>query len=233
MKDEEALILFSGGIDSTTALYWARNIFSTCHSLIVDYGQKHRLEVEMAQKIAGNLRSPYHVINLPLKGIAKSALMDQETEIPKSLQKAKNQQGIPHTYVPFRNGIFLAFAAAYGEPRGITHLVTGFNLIDSPDYPDTTKIFTRKMEEAINHGTSAVVTGKKIKIHTPLIGKSKKEIIQMGLQLKADYSYSITCYNGMEKPCMACPSCEIRDQAFKQLNMEDPLITRLGKEEVL
>ena len=103
-------------------------------------------------------------------------------------------------------------------------------MIDTPDYPDTTEAFTKKMEDAINQGTSASITGKTFKIHTPLIGKSKKEIIRMGLELGADYSYSISCYRGEEIPCLKCPSCDIRNNAFKQLNMEDPLITRLKKE---
>ncbi len=230
MKNEKAVVLFSGGIDSTTALYWAKKGFASVYALVVNYSQRHSIEVDMAQKIAAQLQVESQVIQFPLKNIVFSALIDKEKEIPESLAASKNETGIPFTYVPFRNGIFLSLAAAFAESREIFNLVTGFNLIDTPDYPDTTKAFTKKMEAAINQGTSASITGKTFKIHTPLIGKNKKEIIRMGFELGADYSYSISCYRGDEVPCLRCPSCDIRSSAFKQLNQEDPLITRLKKE---
>jgi len=225
-----ALLLFSGGLDSTTALYWAQKKFDDLYVLIVDYQQRHNLEVEMALKITEKERVKSYLVKFPLKGLVYSPLIDKEKNIPESLEKSKNGRGVPLTYVPFRNGIFLAVAAAFAESRQIYNLVTGFNQVDSPDYPDTTKSFTKKMEETINQGTSAVKTGKKFKIHTPLIEMSKKEIIQMGLKLKADYSYSVSCYRGGEIPCFRCSSCEIRSQAFKQLKMEDPLLLRLKME---
>ena len=230
MNNEKAVVLFSGGIDSTTALYWAKKGFASVYALVVNYSQRHSIEVDMAQKIAAHLQVETQVIQFPLKNIVLSALIDKEKEIPESLAASKNETGIPFTYVPFRNGIFLSLAAAFAESREIFNLVTGFNLIDTPDYPDTTKAFTKKMEAAINQGTSASITGKTFKIHTPLIGKSKKEIIRTGFELGADYSFSISCYRGNEVPCLRCPSCDIRSSAFKQLNQEDPLITRLKKE---
>ena len=230
MNNEKTVILFSGGLDSTTALYWAKKKFSAVLAMIVNYSQRHSIETEMAQQVAKNLDVEAHLISFPLKNIVYSALIDKDKKIPGSLETSKNAEGVPITYVPFRNGIFLSLAAAFAESRKIYHIVTGFNLIDSPDYPDTTETFTKKMEDAINQGTSASITGNTFKIHTPLIGKSKKEIIRMGLELGADYSYSISCYRGKEIPCLKCPSCDIRDNAFKQLNMEDPLITRLKKE---
>lgn len=230
MKNENAVILFSGGLDSTTALYWAKQEFDNVIALMVNYSQKHTIETDMARKTLENLGVEGHLVSLPLKDIAYSALIDDEKEIPDSLATSKNDEGVPFTYVPFRNGIFLSLAAAFAESRGIFNLVTGFNLIDTPDYPDTTQAFTDKMEAAINQGTSASITGRKFKIHTPLIGKSKKEIVEMGMILNTDYSYSVSCYRGGEAPCLACPSCDIRNNAFKQLNMEDPLITRLKKE---
>ncbi|UCH94162.1 MAG: 7-cyano-7-deazaguanine synthase QueC [Candidatus Aminicenantes bacterium] len=230
MNNKKAVILFSGGIDSTTALYWAKQEFDPVYAMVVNYAQRHNIEVNMAQQITTQLKVETHVIQFPLKNIVSSALIDKEKEIPESLATSKNETGIPYTYVPFRNGIFLSLAAAFAESREIFNIITGFNLIDTPDYPDTTTAFTEKMEAAINQGTSASITGKHFKIHTPLIGKSKKEIIRMGLELGADYSYSISCYRGSEIPCLKCPSCDIRCNAFKQLNKEDPLITRLKKE---
>ncbi len=230
MKDQKAVVLFSGGIDSTTALYWARQEFARVWALVVNYSQRHHIEVDMAQRIAGALGVETQVVRFPLKDIVFSALIDQDKPIPDSLAASKNQAGVPFTYVPFRNGIFLSLAAAFAESREIFDIVTGFNLIDTPDYPDTTETFTRKMEAAINQGTSASITGKTFKIHTPLVAKSKKEIIRMGFDLGVDYSYSISCYRGDEIPCLECPSCDIRMTAFKQLDREDPLITRLKKE---
>lgn len=230
MTHEKAVLLFSGGLDSTTALYWSKQNFAATTAIVIHYGQRHAIEVEMAHIIAQQVGVPVHFIEFPLKDIVYSALIDKDKEIPESLAAAKNEEGVPITYVPFRNGIFLALAAAFAESRGIFNIVTGFNLIDTPDYPDTTEPFTRKMEAAINQGTSASITGRLFHIHTPLIGKTKKEIIQMGMTLGVDYSHSISCYRGDEIPCLLCPSCDTRSQAFQQLNREDPLITRLKKE---
>ncbi|HLP45959.1 MAG TPA: 7-cyano-7-deazaguanine synthase QueC [Candidatus Kapabacteria bacterium] len=230
MKNEKAVILFSGGLDSTTTLYWAKKTFAEVFALMINYSQRHNIETQMAQKTAKILEIKAHLIEFPLKDIVYSALIDKDKVIPDSLATSKNEAGVPFTYVPFRNGIFLSLAAAFAESRQIFNIVTGFNRIDTPDYPDTTETFTKKMTDAINEGTSAAITGKRFKIHTPLIAKSKKEIIQWGLELGVDYSYSISCYRGEEKPCLKCPSCDIRNNAFKQLNMEDPLMTRLKKE---
>lgn len=228
--NEKALILFSGGIDSTTVLYWAGSNFSSVLPVIIDYSQKHSIEVDNALKIADTNKMESLLIRFPLKGILGSALMNEEEPIPESLSAAKDDQGIPKTYVPFRNGIFLSLAAGIAETRGIRNILTGFNLIDTPDYPDTTRAFAGKMEAAINEGTAASVTGEKFKIHTPLADKTKKEIIEFGLTLGADYSYSISCYRGEEMPCLKCPSCDIRQNAFHEIGMTDPLIHRLKTE---
>lgn len=229
-KNNNAVVLFSGGLDSTAALYWALRNFDTVYAMTVYYAQRHHIEVEMAKKISSKLDIQLQVIEFPLKDIVYSALIDEDKPIPESLARSKDEDGVPHTYVPFRNGIFLSLAAAFAESRGIRHMVTGFNLIDTPDYPDTTEAFTRKMQAAINQGSSAAITGEQFHIHTPLIGKTKKQIVELGLELEADFSYSVSCYRGKEAPCQRCPSCDIRQNAFKELNLEDPLITRLKKE---
>ncbi len=229
MKND-AVILFSGGIDSTTALYWALKKFDSVLPLVIDYSQKHNVEVTNAIKICKNLDLVYKIVELPLKNILGSALMDDDIEIPHSLKDAKDDKGIPFTYVPFRNGLFLSLAAGVAETEGIKNIVTGFNLIDTPDYPDTTEDFVKKMEAAINEGTGASITGQKFKIVTPLIEMSKREIIELGLKIGADYSFSVSCYRGEEQPCLECPSCEIRMLAFKDIGMEDPLIERLRME---
>jgi 7-cyano-7-deazaguanine synthase len=225
-----AVILFSGGIDSTTALYWARGKFAPLRALVVDYGQQHRIEVEMAKKIAAGLEVAVDVVALPLQNLLASALLADGRPIPPSLAAARKEPGLPSTYVPFRNGIFLALAAAFAESRGCRDLVTGFNAIDSPDYPDTSAQFTRKMTAAINQGTAASGGGKKCKVHPPLVALSKMEIIELGFELGADYAYSVSCYRGAEMPCGRCPSCDIRARAFAELKRQDPLLARLQKE---
>lgn len=230
MNEKTAVVLFSGGLDSTTALYWARKNFSQVTALIFYYSQRHNIEVKMAEKIATRLGIEYRIEELPLQNLVKSALINREADIPESLATSRDESGMPFTYVPFRNGILLAVTAAFAESKGIFNLVTGFNCIDTPDYPDTTETFTKKMEEAINQGTSASKKDFKFKIQTPLIKMTKREIIQFGYKLDADYSYSISCYRGDERPCLACPSCDIRSRAFEELGIEDPLIRRLREE---
>ncbi|MEN8223705.1 MAG: 7-cyano-7-deazaguanine synthase QueC [Acidobacteriota bacterium] len=227
---KKALILFSGGLDSTTALYRALNEFDEVVPLIIDYSQKHSVEVKNAVKIAKMNELEFIHISFPLNKVLGSALLDPDWEIPESLESAKDTRGIPETYVPFRNGIFLSLAAGIAETRGITNIITGFNLIDTPDYPDTTGSFMEKMEDAINEGTTASITGTRFRVIAPLINKTKKEIIEMGLSLGADYSWSVSCYRGEEMPCLKCPSCDIRAKAFSEIGIEDPLIRRLKKE---
>ena len=147
--NNQAVVLFSGGIDSTTSLYWSMGYFDSVVALVFDYSQVHRIEVNMAETIARMLNVKYHKVNLPLIHVVSSALIDREEAIPGSLAESKNEAGIPITYVPFRNGIFISVAAAFAETRQIYNLVTGFNLVDSPDYPDTTAQFTKKMEAAM------------------------------------------------------------------------------------
>lgn len=231
MKPEDsAILLFSGGIDSTTALYWGLRHFSRLEALIFNYGQKHVIENQMAEKTARRLGIPFRIIKLPLKDLVSSALTDDDRDIPVSLSGSGSDGIVPVTYVPFRNGVFLSIAAAYAESRGIFNIITGFNIIDSPDYPDTTPEFVEKMEMTLNLGTSAMGTGNRFKIQVPLIDKTKAEIIEWGQTLEADYSFSVSCYRGKEIPCMKCPSCEIRRRAFHQLGIPDPLIVRLERE---
>ena len=229
MVKDEIILLFSGGLDSTTLLYWAKQKFASTRVLIIDYDQKHRIETRMARRIAQLVAVPAHFLELPMKNLVSSALINQEQEIPASLGESKNELGVPLTYVPFRNGIFLSLATALAETLGARHIGTGFNRIDTPDYPDTTADFSQKMAAAINSGSSAAITGEHFTIHTPLIEKRKKEIIRYGLDLGADFSYSISCYRGQEAPCLSCPSCDIRQRAFRELGLEDPLITRLRR----
>ena len=219
------VVLFSGGLDSTTALAWALKRFDRVLALTFDYGQRHRVEIAMAHKAARRQGVPLAVLKVDLRQIGGSALTDRRIPLPRSPRPAG--AGPPATYVPFRNGIFLALAAAWAERRGVRDLVCGFHVEDSPDYPDTTATFVKAMEKAIQAGSKAAFGGPKVRIRAPLLGLSKADIIRLGLRLGADYSYSVSCYAGAERPCGTCSSCRFRARAWKAVGREDPLVARL------
>lgn len=227
---KESVILFSGGIDSTTALYWALNRYDKVQALTFDYGQHHRIEIAMSQKISRNLKVPHKIISVDLNQIGGSSLTDSRVPLPKyeDIEEIKDQ--LPSTYVPFRNGIFLALAAAWAEVEEINDIICGFNIIDSPNYPDTRKIFVDAMERALNLGTKASLGQEPFHILSPFVNLKKAEIIKRGLSLGADYSYSISCYRGGEVPCQMCSACLLRQKAWEGAGLEDPLILRLKKE---
>jgi 7-cyano-7-deazaguanine synthase len=227
---KSCVVLFSGGLDSTTALAWALARYDRVHALSFDYGQRHRIEVGLARKAARRLGVAHIVLKVDLGQIGGSALTDMDIPLPRSARPPKKAPGPPATYVPFRNGIFLALAAAWAETRGVRDLVCGFHVADSPDYPDTRRPFVRAMEKAIREGTKAAIGGQRPRVIAPLIGLSKADIIRKGLALGADYSYSVTCYAGAERPCGACSSCRLRARAWKAVRREDPLLVRLRKE---
>ncbi len=227
---EKNIVLFSGGIDSTTALYWSLHGTKQTTALTFDYGQKHAVEICAAQRIAENLAISLSICRVDLEQIGGSALTDSSVSIPQFENVSQVRKGIPVTYVPFRNGIFLSLAAAWAETRNITAIVCGFNIIDSPNYPDTRKPFVEAMENAINSGTSASMGRKKIRILVPFLNMKKSAIIKVGLALGADYSYSISCYQGSEIPCMKCSSCLLRQKAWEEAGIKDPLVVRLEKE---
>lgn len=227
---KKALVLFSGGLDSTTALYWAKKRFPHLWALTIDYGQRHRLEIEFARKICQKLGVDQKIFRLDLTQFGGSALTDLSQDLPQYQHVREIKPGVPVTYVPFRNGIFLSLAAAWGEVLGIEAIICGFNTIDSPNYPDTRTPFVRAMEKAMQEGTKAGYGGQPIKILAPFVNLKKLEIIQTGLTLGADYSYSLSCYSGEEIPCGKCAACLLRAQAWAEIGREDHLIVRLKKE---
>ncbi len=230
MKKKQCIVLFSGGIDSTTALYWSLHKYEEVHALTFDYGQRHRLEIDMARRLADKLSVTQTVFPIDLSRIGGSSLTDRNLPLPhfENLEKIKNAP--PSTYVPFRNGIFLAVAAAWAEVKEIKDIVCGFNVLDSPNYPDTQEEFVKLMEEAINKGTKAHFTHDRIELITPFTNLKKSEVIKEGLSLGADYSCSISCYSGEEIPCQKCSSCLLRQKAWEEVGLKDPLIERLEKE---
>ena len=226
---KSCVVLFSGGLDSTTALAWALNRYNEVAALTFDYGQRHRVEIAAARRAARRLGVPHTTIGVDLRPVGGSALTDTAIPLPRSLKRAGPKAGPPVTYVPFRNGIFLALAAAWAEARGVRDLVCGFHIADSPDYPDTTGAFVMAMERAIRAGTKAAFGGPGPRIVAPLLGLDKPDIIRLGLRLGADYSRSISCYAGNARPCGTCPACRFRARAWKTVGCEDPLLVRLRK----
>ncbi len=224
------LVLFSGGLDSTTALYWALSGYDRVQPVIFDYGQRHRVEIRMARKTCRRLGLNPLMLKVNLRQIGGSALTDDSIKVPSFRTAEKIKGALPPTYVPFRNGIFLSLAAALAERLGISDIICGFNVIDSPDYPDTTPAFVRAMNRAINEGTGAKFSRRKFRIIAPFIRLKKSEIIRLGLKLGADYSYSISCYSGGEVPCGRCSSCLLRKKAWAEAGEKDHLIARLEKE---
>jgi 7-cyano-7-deazaguanine synthase len=226
---KRSVVLFSGGIDSTTALSWALARAAEVHALTFDYGQRHAIEVRMARLAARRLGVPHTVLKLDLTAVGGSALTDPAIALPRYKKVPPLKSGPPATYVPFRNGILIAVAAAWSEARGFGEIVCGFNVIDSPEYPDTRPAFVRAMEKAIAAGTAAAFGGPAVRIVAPFVRMRKSEIIRLGLRLGADYSRAITCYAGAERPCGACSACLLRARAFAEAGTPDPLLVRLSQ----
>ncbi len=224
------VVLFSGGIDSTTALYWCLRRYATVFPLSIDYGQRHRIEISLATQLLQKLDLSPTILEVDLTGVGGSVLTDSSLPLPEKKKFTSSEPGPPPTYVPFRNGIFLSLAAAWAEARGVPDIVCGFHVFDSPDYPDTRKEFVAAMEKAINLGTKAAFGGPRTRVLAPFVAMSKSEIIREGLDMGADYAYSISCYAGQERPCDRCSACRLRKAAWKKVGAEDPLVMRLREE---
>ena len=217
---EKAVILPSGGLDSTTLLYYAQAQGFRPHCLIFEYGQRHRKEITRARRIAQKAGCPYRImkIALPWQG---SSLLDTKISLPRHGKIKKNV--IPSTYVPARNIIFLSFAASFAEAIGARAVFIGANAIDYSGYPDCRPGFFKAYQTVLRRGLKSGVERKAIKIYTPLIRKTKAQIIQMGLKLNVPYRLTWSCYRGGARPCGTCDSCRLRQKGFEALHMKDPL----------
>lgn len=212
---KKAVILLSGGLDSTTTLYFARDKKYKCHALIFDYGQRHKKEILSAGRIARQAKVPVKLlkISLPWKG---SSLLDKKKKLRLS------DKGIPATYVPARNLIFLSYAVSYAEAIGAEAVFIGANVIDYSGYPDCRPGFLKEFQKTVRIGTKAGVTGKKIIIKAPLINKSKVEIIRLAQKLGAPIDLTWSCYAGGAKPCGKCDSCRLRAKGFREMSLRRP-----------
>jgi 7-cyano-7-deazaguanine synthase len=216
----KAVILLSGGLDSATTLAMARAQGYACYALSFDYGQRHSPELTAARRVAQSLGVIEHkILRLDLGAIGGSALTDTRIEVPTA-----PTEGIPVTYVPARNTVFLAYALGWAEVLEASHIFIGVNAVDYSGYPDCRPEYIAAFQTLANLATKAGVEGRPITIHTPLIHLSKADIIRAGVRLGVDYASTISCYNPDRegRACGACDSCRLRAAGFDAAGIPDP-----------
>lgn len=216
----KAVVLLSGGLDSATVLAIARTQGFACYALSLDYGQRHHAELAAAHHVAAALGVIEHkVLPLSLDAIGGSALTDSTIAVPEA-----GGGGIPVTYVPARNTVFLALALGWAEVLGASDLFVGVNAVDYSGYPDCRPAFIEAFEHLANLATRAGVEGETFKVHAPLIRMSKAEIIRAGSELGVDYALTVSCYQADEEgvACAVCDSCRLRADGFRAAGFTDP-----------
>jgi 7-cyano-7-deazaguanine synthase len=217
---QRAVILVSGGLDSATLLAMARAEGYVCHTLAFDYGQRHRAELVAAEKVSRAFDAVEHkVVTLDLRSIGGSALTDQSIAVP-----TERSVGIPVTYVPARNTVFLAIALGWAEVLQARDIFIGINAVDYSGYPDCRPEFITAFQQLANVATKAGVEGEPLRIRTPLITLSKAEIIREGVRLGVDYSLTVSCYqaDAEGRACGRCDSCFLRREGFSVAGVPDP-----------
>jgi 7-cyano-7-deazaguanine synthase len=230
---KKAVVLLSGGIDSTTALAVAKAEGFEPYALSFRYGQRHKVELESAARVAKAMGvTEYVVADIDLRRFGGSALTS-DIAVPKDRSGDEMAQGIPITYVPARNTIFLSFALGWAEVLETNDIVIGVNALDYSGYPDCRPEYIAAYERMANLATKAGVEGRQaLKIHTPLINLTKAEIIRKGTALGVDYALTSSCYDPGEdgRPCGQCDSCQLRAKGFAEAGIPDPLLTKFGME---
>jgi 7-cyano-7-deazaguanine synthase len=215
-----AIVLLSGGLDSATVLAIARSQNYECYALSVEYGQRHRAELDAARRIAAALRAHEHrTMRVDLAGIGGSALTDAKLAVPEALEP-----GIPVTYVPARNTLFLSLALGWAEVIGAGDIFVGVNAVDYSGYPDCRPAFIKAFEQLAQVATKAGVEGGRFQIHAPLIQMSKADIIRAGAALGVDFGATVSCYQATAdgRACAKCDSCRLRAAGFAAANIRDP-----------
>ncbi len=218
-EQKPAVVLLSGGLDSATVLAEARAAGSVCHTLAVDYGQRHAAELAAAERVSECLGAASHrVVKVDLRAIGGSALTD-DIDVPDA-----GGEGIPVTYVPARNTLMLSLALGHAEVCGATDLFIGVNAVDYSGYPDCRPQFVAAFEELANLATRAGVEGQRFTVHAPLIHLTKAAIIRRGVELGVDYAMTVSCYQADEqgRACGHCDSCQLRREGFDRAGVADP-----------
>ena len=219
-NDKKAVILLSGGLDSATVVALAKAEGYDCYTMSFDYGQRHRAELQAAERVARQLGVIEHkVIGLNLNGIGGSALTDSSIDVPEA-----PSEGIPVTYVPARNTVFLSLALGWAEVLGARDIFIGVNAVDYSGYPDCRPEFVEAFERMANLATKAGVEGEGFRIQAPLQFLSKAQIVQAGIAQGVDYSLTVSCYQADDdgRACGKCDSCRLRADGFRAAGIEDP-----------
>ncbi len=224
-QNDKAVVLLSGGLDSATAAAVAREQGFALHALSFDYGQRHRWELDCAARVAQHLGAVRHVVMpIDLRTFGGSALTDR-IDVPKGRSYEEIEQGIPVTYVPARNTIFLAYALAWAEVLAARHIFIGVNALDYSGYPDCRPEYIEAFQNMARLATKAGVEGRGVTIHAPLIHLSKADIIRTGTRLGVDYALTSSCYDPAPEgiACGLCDACRLRLRGFAQAGLVDPV----------
>jgi len=222
MNEKKAVILLSGGLDSATVVAMARDEGYACYTMSFDYGQRHRAELQAAERVAKQLAVVEHkVIGLNLNGIGGSALTDTSIDVPEA-----PSEGIPVTYVPARNTVFLSLALGWAEVLGASDIFCGVNAVDYSGYPDCRPEFVAAFQALANLATKSGVEGAGIKVHAPLQFLSKGQIVSEGVRLGVDFGLTVSCYNADANgaACGHCDACRLRAQGFAEAGVPDPTL---------
>jgi 7-cyano-7-deazaguanine synthase len=228
MEKPRAVVLLSGGMDSSVVLAIAADEGYEVHAITISYGQRHRVELESARKMAQAIGVKHHVfIDLDSTPFAGSALTSEEIEVPKG-PRLQGADPIPPTYVPARNTVFLSLALAYAESMGARDIFIGVSSVDYSGYPDCRPQFLAAFEEAANLGTRSAVRGERFRIQAPLIEMTKGETVMAGIRLGVDFSLTHSCYDPgpAGEPCGQCEACLLRRRGFEAAGVEDPVADR-------
>jgi 7-cyano-7-deazaguanine synthase len=225
VRERKAVVLLSGGLDSTTVTAIAKQQGFSVYALSFDYGQNHRIELEFARRVAAALAVERHaIVQVDLRSFGGSALTS-DLPVPKNRSLEAMGRGVPVTYVPARNTVFLSLALAWAEAIGATDIFLGVNALDYSGYPDCRPEFIEAFERMANLATKmGTEEGKRIKIHTPLIALTKQQIVELGLSLGVDFGLTVTCYDpsATGEACGACDACLLRLKGFAEAGVVDP-----------
>ena len=219
---KSAVVLLSGGLDSATTLAIASKKYKKIYTLGFSYGQRHSREVNFAKKLSHFYNTEHNLlkITLPWKG---SALLDKKIKVPTSRKLKEMSKGIPSTYVPARNTLFLSYALSLAEVKKAEAVFIGVNALDYSGYPDCRPRYLKAMEKVFSLGTKQGVEGKGIRIEAPLLKLSKTEIVKQGRELKVPFQLTWSCYTGGKRPCGKCDSCLLRAKGFEGAGIKDPI----------
>ena len=220
----DSVVLLSGGLDSATALWWAKSKGRRLAALSVDYGQRHARELDSAARLAEAAGARHQVLHLDLPWLKASSLVDGGKALPDVPLSRIGRGGIPSTYVPGRNTILLSLAASYAEASGARSIVVGANVLDYSGYPDCRPEFNRAFERVARLGTRAGVEGRRLGIEAPLIRLDKAAIVRLALRLGVPLGLTWSCYRGGRRPCGRCDSCKLRAKGFAEAGRPDPAL---------